>query len=131
ERDGAMSRHDWFFFARGFLKLTGFLVMTAMSLFGLSAAAATYTVVDLAKLTPSLRTVIHGRNSSGLAAGSGKEISDRNGDRGRRGLLLRSGAAAQEIPGLAVETDDSAIFGLNDAGDVVGTANTATAMRAF
>jgi len=126
-----MSRHDWFCPAREFLKRTGFLFMAAISLVGGNAAAATYTVVDLASFTPSLPTVIHGPNSAGQAAGSGKEISDRNGDRGRRGLLLRGGAKAQEIPGLAVETDDSAIFGLNDAGDFVGSANTATAMRAF
>jgi probable HAF family extracellular repeat protein len=126
-----MSRHVWFFPARRFLKLTGCLFMTAMPLCGAEAAAATYTVVDLATLTPSLPVVIHGPNNAGLVAGSGKEASDRNGDRGRRALLLHSGAAALEIPGLAAETDDSAIFGLNDAGDFVGTANTATAMRAF
>jgi probable HAF family extracellular repeat protein len=126
-----MSQQQWFCLSRTGLKLFAPLLMATMSLIGGSAAAATYTVVSLATLTPSLPVIIHGPNSAGLAVGSGKEVSDTNGDRGRRGLVFRSGAAALEIPGLAAETDDSAIFGLNDAGDFVGTANTATAMRAF
>jgi probable HAF family extracellular repeat protein len=127
-----MSQHQWLSPPPTSLKLFGCLLMAAMSLIaGNATAAATYTVVDLATLTPSLPVIINGPNSAGLAAGSGKEVSDTNGDRGRRGLVFRSGAASVEIPGLAAETDDSAIFGLNDTGDFVGSANTATAMRAF
>src|SRR4051812_3285216 len=115
-----MSQHRWLSPPTTSLKLFGCVLLAAMSLIaGNAAAAATYTVTNLATLTPSLPVIIHGPNIAGLAVGSGKEVSDPNGDRGRRGLVFRSGAAALEIPGLATETDDSAIFGLNDAGDFV------------
>jgi probable HAF family extracellular repeat protein len=127
-----MSQQKWFFTARTSLKLLGSLLFAAISICAGNAAAATYTVVEIATLTPSLPVVVRGPNSSGVAAGSGKEVSDKSADRGRRGLLLLgNGGAATQHPALTAATDDSAVFAVNDAGVFVGNANTKTAMRAF
>ena len=66
------------------------------------------------------------------AANDGDEIvgsARRGGDRGHGGFLLKSGPL-QEIGGLP-GSDFSAALGINNLGQVVGSANTATGMRAF
>src|SRR5215208_6208341 len=126
-----MSQQRWFSTGRISLLWVGCVLVAAISLLGANAAAATYTIVDLATLTPGQAVVVRGPNIDGVAAGAGKVVSDVGGIGGRRGLLFRSGGAAVQIPGLAAETDDSAVFQVNDAGAFVGTANTITAMRAF
>jgi len=66
------------------------------------------------------------------AANDGDEIvgsARRGGGRGHRGFLLKSGPL-QQIGGLP-GSDYSAALGINDLGQVVGLANTATGMRAF
>ncbi|MGH8576394.1 MAG: hypothetical protein ACREXX_04970 [Gammaproteobacteria bacterium] len=64
-------------------------------------------------------------NDAGEIVGS----AQLGGRRGHRGFLLKSGPL-QEIGGLP-GSDNSAALGINNLGQVVGRANTATAMRAF
>jgi probable HAF family extracellular repeat protein len=123
-----MSQHyRWPSAARTFSRLAGCLLISAMSLFG-NAAAQTYQLVDLATLAPGSSVVVRGPNTAGLAVGGGRLVGTATS--GRDGLLFRSGATAQPIVGLP-GSDYTNVFGVNDPGTIVGSSNTATAVRAF
>ena len=124
-----MSQDHWLFSPiHTSSKLAGWLLVPAMMLIAANAAAQTYRLVDLAALTPGSSVVVRGPNSAGLAVGGGRLVAGSTS--GRVGLLFRSGAAAQPIVGLP-GTDYTNVFGVNDAGTIVGSSNTATAVRAF
>src|SRR5215208_4223938 len=126
-----MSRHRWFSRAHASVKLVAsLLIPAAMSLIGASAAAAAYTVVELATLSQGMATVVRGPNSAGVAVGAGRLVSAGSVSGGRRGLVFRGAGGVQQITGFA-DSDDAAVFAINDVGTFVGSSNTATAIRAF
>lgn len=90
------------------------------------AAGATYTVTQEGVL-PSTGTtrVVRAANDSGEIVGT----DDENG-RGHRGFFKGSGGR-QEIGDLPKESDYSTVFGINNLGQVVGSVNINTGMRAF
>lgn len=122
-----MTHVRWF--ARTAARLGASLLVPAVFVTA-QAADATYTVVDLATLQANTASVVRGPNGRGHAWGGGKLPVDASGPHGRRGLILQSGAPVLHVPGLP-GADDAIIFGMNDAGDFVGSSNTATAMRAI
>lgn len=92
------------------------------------SAQPRYTVVDLGALTPAQAPVVRGPNSKGQAGVAGREVGAGVG--GPRGLVLEPGGAARQVPGPR-GGGDATVFSLNDDGAYVGSANTATAVRAF
>jgi probable HAF family extracellular repeat protein len=84
---------------------------------------AAYAATELARLPEGSSRVVRAGNDAGEIVGS----AQRGGN--HRGFLLKSGPL-QEIEGLP-GSDYSAALGINNLGQVVGSANTATAMRAF
>ena len=86
---------------------------------------AAYAATELASLPVGSSHVVRAANDGDEIVGSAR----RGGDRGHRGFLLKSGPL-QEIGGLP-GSDYSAALGINNLGQVVGSANTATGMRAF
>ena len=86
---------------------------------------AAYLATELASLPVGSSQVVRAANDSDEIVGSAR----RGGGRGHRGFLLKSGPL-QEIGGLP-GSDYSAALGINNLGQVVGSANTATGMRAF
>jgi probable HAF family extracellular repeat protein len=124
-----MSPHYWWpSAARTFSRLAGWLLISAIWLISGNAAGQTYRVVDLATLAPGTSVVIHGPNSSGLAVGGGRVLGAPS--RERIGLVFEGGAAPQPIIGLP-GSDYTNVLGVNDAGSIVGSSNTATAVRGF
>jgi probable HAF family extracellular repeat protein len=125
-----MSQDQWWFpLSRTFLNLAVWLLVPALSMLAGNAAAQSYRVVDMATLAPGSSVVVRGPNTAGLAVGGGRLVA--NGSTlPRVGLLFQSGAAAQQIVGFA-GSDNTTVFGVNDAGSIVGSSNTATAVRAF
>lgn len=111
------------------LKLAGSLLIFAASLLGANAAAQTYRLVDLSTLSQGNAAVVRGPNGAGTGVGGGTVVVPRGVPGQRRGLLFEGGAV-QQIAGLA-DSDDTVIFGINDAGGFVGASNTRTAVRAF
>ena len=99
------------------------LLLLATFLLGGAASATTYTVIDLATLAQGATVVVRGPNGAGTAVGGGRVAG------ARRGLLFTS-TGLQQINGLT-GTDYTIVFGINDVGGVVGSSNTATAVRAF
>lgn len=94
-------------------------------------AAQTYTMVDLGTFSQGVATVVRGPNGAGVASGSGNPAGPRrDGFGGRRGLVLEAGATPSLVSGLA-GSDDTTVFAVNDAGEFVGSSNTAVAARAF
>lgn len=91
------------------------------------AAAATYTVVDLATLAQATSTVVRGPNAAGTAVGGGRLLGPSG--TARSGLVFeRSGVLPVDgLPG----SDRTNVLGANDVGLFVGAANTATAVRGF
>jgi probable HAF family extracellular repeat protein len=123
-----MSRHGWFYTARTLVVgLPASLLIAAMSLIGVNAAAATYNLVELGTLSQGAWAVVRGPNSAGVAVGGGKLVGATND---RSGLVFQSGSAVRQIAGPA-GTEDATVYGVNDAGGIVGSSNTATALRAF
>lgn len=95
-----------------------------------ATAAPSYTLVDLGSLTQAQVPVVRGPNSQGHASGSGRPDGARDGG-GRRGLVFDGGGlTAQQVEGLA-GLDDPAVFGINDHGAFVGSANAGSTVRAF
>jgi probable HAF family extracellular repeat protein len=92
-----------------------------------ATAAPSFTLVDLARLRQGEASVIRPPNNQGRAAGSGRLLDERGGG-GRRGLLFNGGPQQIAGPGGG---ENATIFRINDNGDFVGSANTATAVRAF
>jgi len=86
---------------------------------------AAYAATELASLPVGSSRVVRAANDDGDIVG----FARRGGGRGHRGFLLKSGPL-QEIAGLP-GSDYSVAFGVNNLGRVVGSANTATAIRAF
>jgi probable HAF family extracellular repeat protein len=126
-----MSHDYWRFSAsRTSLKLAAWLLGPAMLLTAANAAAQSYQVVSLGTLSPGSSVVVRGPNLSGLAVGGGKLADAAISPGGRLGLVFRSGAAAQPVAGLP-GSDYTTVFGVNDPGAIVGSSNTATAVRAF
>lgn len=125
-----MHQHQWLCRTLIYQTIIGSVVISAASLVAANATAATYKVVEIAKLDQGTPAVVRGLNSAGVAAGGGKDSSIRGPNRGRRGLLFRNGIAALPIDGPA-GSDSTTVFGLNDSGGFVGTSNTPTAVRAF
>lgn len=114
--------------SRLFLKLTGALLFSSLPFTGGNALAAGYTVIDLATLMQGHPATAHGPNVVGTAVGGGVVVG--GGAVGRpRGFVFSNGAL-QGVPGLP-NSDYTLIFGINDAGSVVGSSNTATAVRGF
>lgn len=106
--------------------LFAFLLMSAGA--AAAGAAPLYLVVDLAALTPAQATVVRRPNSQGHASAVGREVGDAAG--GRRSLLFESGITARPAPGPG-GSEAMTVFSINDEGAYVGSANTATAVRAF
>lgn len=106
--------------------LLAFLLLSAGA--AAAGAAPRYSVVELAALTPAQATVVRRPNSRGHASAAGREIGDAAG--GRRGLVFDSGVTARAAPGPG-GSETLTVFGINDDGAYVGSANTATAVRAF
>ena len=85
---------------------------------------AAYAATELASLPVGSSHVVRAANDADEIVGS----AGRGGGRGYRGFLLSG--PLQEIGGLP-GSDYSAALGINNLGQVVGSANTATGMRAF
>ena len=111
------------------LRLAGSLFIGAISFWAATAAAQTYSVVDLATLAQGNAAVVRGPNGAGAGVGGGHLVGQGGATGPRRGLLFEGGTA-QFISGLA-GSDDTVVFGLNEAGGLVGTSNTETAVRGF
>lgn len=92
-------------------------------------AAPPYALVDLGTLTQAHAPVVRGPNSRGQTGVGGREVGAGVG--GRRGLVLEPGAGARRMSGPGGGDDAATVFGINDDGAYVGSANTATAVRAF
>ena len=92
-------------------------------------AAPAYTLLDLGTLTQAQAPVVRRPNSQGQAGVGGREVGAGVG--GRRGLVLEPGAGARRMPGPGGGDEAATVFGINDDGAYVGSANTATAVRAF
>ena len=107
--------------AHGLSWLTPFLVSlllcAGLALIPAQTEAA-YAATELASLPVGSR-VVRAANDAGEIVGTV----------GQRGFLL-NGGGLQEIAGLP-GSDQSAALGINNLGHVVGSANTATGMRAF
>ena len=86
---------------------------------------AAYVATELASLPVGSSHVVRAANDGDEIVGN----AQRGGGRGHRGFLLKSGPL-QEIGGLP-GSDYSTALGINNLGQVVGSANTATGMRAF
>lgn len=103
------------------------LALTASVIATVAAAAPSYTLTDLAALQPGHPNVVRGPNNQGRAAGGGRLVTERGG---RRGLIFEGAGAAPPNTG-TVESAGSTIYRINDGGTFVGSANTATGIRAF
>jgi len=114
---------------RACLKPAATLLIFAATLLGDHAAAQTYRLIDLATLSQGNATVVRGPNDAGIGVGGGAVVSPRGTSGERRGLLFESGAV-QQIAGLS-GSDDTVLFGVNDAGGFVGASNAPTAVRGF
>lgn len=115
-------------FSRLSLKLAGALLLSSLPFTCGSAWAAGYTVIDLATLMQGHPATAHGPNLAGTAVGGGVVVG--GGAVGRpRGFVFANGTS-QGIAGLP-NSDYTLAFGINDAGSVVGSSNTATAVRGF
>ncbi|MBW3656220.1 MAG: hypothetical protein KY444_08935, partial [Gemmatimonadetes bacterium] len=114
---------------RGAFLAAAFLISAAGPLLSQPAQAQSYTVVDLATLSPGLATIVRGPNSGGRGVGGG-HLPNRGLSGERRGLLFERGVPPQALAGLP-GTDDTTIFGVNDTGAYVGSSNAATAVRGF
>jgi probable HAF family extracellular repeat protein len=123
-----MRTYRWSVGARIFPPLLGALLLVAIFLSPAYSAAPTYTVIDLATLSQGTPSVVRGPNGAGVAVGGGTVVGSASGP--RRGLLFQSGTSARQIAGLP-GSDDTTVYGLNDAGAVVGSSNTTTGVRAF
>ena len=106
--------------------LVAFLLLSAGMVS--AGAAPLYTLVDLGALTPAQAPVVRGPNSQGQAGVAGREVGAGVG--GSRGLVFEPGLVARPVPGPGGR-DATTLFSLNDEGAYVGSANTATAVRAF
>ncbi len=84
---------------------------------------AHYTAVEVGTLAEGSSRVVRAVNDGGEIVGGAPR------DRGHRGFLL-NGVGPQEIAGLP-GSDYSLALGINKLGRVVGSANTATGLRAF
>src|SRR4051794_18323771 len=113
-----MSSHKWL----------SQLIPAMLLLMGGSATAQTYRVVDLATLAQGNAAVVRGPNLKGEGVGGGTLAGSGAGGQ-RKGLLLAA-QASRQIAGLA-NTDDTIVYGQNDSGDLVGSSNTESALRAF
>jgi len=109
---------------------TKLLMVTAIisflaSCFGPSAAAQTYTAIDLGTLHAGSARV-HGVNASGQAVGASGHP---HGEETHAFFWQKAGGIRDlgTLPG----GDYSAAFAINDSGMVVGTSNTSTSTHAF
>ena len=101
------------------------LVPAMLLLLGIGATAQTYRIVEVATLAPGNAAVVYGPNSAGEGVGGGKRAG--SGAGGQKGVLFGAGVV-REIGGLS---DDTMVYGLNDAGGLVGSSNKDTGLRAF
>jgi probable HAF family extracellular repeat protein len=125
-----MSGHQWSYTARTVVRLLASVLIATMSLIGANAVAATYNLVDLGTLSQGFWAVVRGPNSAGVAVGGGRLVAQSGETLPRQGLVFQNGAAPRLIAPPA-GSEDATVFGINDAGGVVGSANNATAVRAF
>lgn len=104
--------------------LSAFMLCTGLALASARVEAA-YTVVELdANLPEDSSRVVRALNDNGEIVGGGQ-------DRGRqRGILLGTDGVRRNIDGRP-GSDHTSAFGINLAGQVVGSANTHTGVRAF
>ncbi|WP_167784885.1 hypothetical protein [Ramlibacter rhizophilus] len=108
------------------LRLAG-LLMAAAAAFPVHGQV--YDMVDLATLSEGTTLVVRGPNVAGTAVGGGRLVQGGRMRAAREGLLFQPGTS-QIVQGLE-QSDFTTVFGLNDLGDLVGSANGATAVRAF
>lgn len=95
----------------------------------LQTHAASFTLVEMATLAQGNPSVVRGPNLAGHAAGGGRLINGPRIAAKRQGLLFEA-TNALPIAGLP-GSDFTTVFGLNDSGRLVGSANTGTAVRGF
>src|SRR4030095_10892128 len=106
------------------------LIPAMLLLLGASATAQSYRVVDLATLAQGNAAVVRGPNIKGEGVGGGTLAgAGRSAGGQRKGLYLAAGAA-RHIAGLS-NNDDTIVYGQNDTGDIVGSSNSQSALRAF
>ena len=123
-----MSRNTRPHLTRPPLKLAGALLFSSLLFICGNAWAAGYKVVELVTLMQGHPATAHGPNLVGTGVGGGVVIGSRVV--GRPQALLLVNGAFQGIAGLP-NSDYTLGFGINDAGAVVGSSNTATAVRGF
>jgi probable HAF family extracellular repeat protein len=111
------------------LKTVACCFAAAVSFAGATATAQTYRMVELATLAQGNASIVRGPNGAGTGAGGGHLVDARSASGQRRGLVFEPGST-QQITGLA-PGEDTVVFGINDTGALVGTSNTALAIRGF
>ena len=122
---GSASKNGRMGQARTFARAAALAVALAAPALG----AQTYTVTELVTLEQGHTPVVRGANSAGVAVGGGK-VAPGQERVGRRGLLIQPAGGAQTVAGLP-NSDDTVVFGINDAGVFVGSSNAVTGVRAF
>lgn len=94
------------------------------------AAASIYTVSQIEILPVGSTRVVRMANDSGEIVGTVKDHGGPQGNRGPQGTFWGDDGRRHAIQALQ-NSDYSSAFGINDKGQVVGSMNTATGMRAF
>lgn len=102
----------------------GFAMLSLVSVAQPGSAQVRYSVVELGVLEQASSSIVRGFNSANEVCGGNIGVG-----RGTRAFLLTNGGAEnlEGLPG----TDASVAHAMNDDTTVVGSANTARAMRAF
>lgn len=111
------------------LRSVAWCCAAAMSFVGAAATAQTYRMVELATLSQGNASIVRGPNGAGTGVGGGHLVDARSASGQRRGLVFEPGST-QQITGLA-PGEDTVVFGINDTGALVGSSNTALAIRGF
>ncbi|HSW17325.1 MAG TPA: hypothetical protein VLJ86_08875 [Ramlibacter sp.] len=94
-----------------------------------NAYGASFSLTELATLAQGSPAVVRGPNALGHATGGGRALRGHQLAPARQGLVFQAGAPlpVDGLPG----SDFTNVFGINDLGLLVGSANTPTAVRGF
>lgn len=123
-----MKQQHWFCSTSFDIRRLASLVVTASLLYGANAAAQTYQLIDLATLSQGSPVVVRGPNNTGVGVGGGR-VAGSTSPPG--GLVFQNGAGPRPIARLPGSGDNANLFGVNNSGGVVGSANSPSAVRAF